>query len=171
MAGFPYYSPRRVRKRRFPAGKIQASSFSGTAIASHSFSHPGKFHVLGKPRHCRGFTSWMRHRSPSSMTHSVVPSLSLSDKPVRLPLILVNFSMKSGSGTPRKDAIPVISASFIRTSPGHLQHAVQRWQTKWYRGLRGTNIKSQVETTRSRKLWLLLTGNNPGEIEEDYLLT
>ena len=64
------------------------------------------------------------------MMHSVVPSLSFKDNPVRFFLILVKSLTKFCSETPRKDAIPVISVSFICTSPAHLQHAVQRWQTK-----------------------------------------
>ncbi len=41
------------------------------SIASQTSRQPGKFHALGKPAHCRGFTAWIvQVLRPSRKTHS-----------------------------------------------------------------------------------------------------
>ena len=99
------------------------ASSMGMGLAWQIFCHPGKFQVLGKPLHCSGLASWMRHCPLTSMLQEW-SSFSRIERPFREVLILVCCAMNSSSERLRKEAIMVTSSSEIRTSPGHRQHAV-----------------------------------------------
>lgn len=110
-------------------GQLSPPLASITGIASHFSCHPGKFHSLGNPRHWRGFTALILQSRPSRNSHSPF-GFSVRDSPARFARSRVCRWTKSKTESPTCAAMIATSSSSTMTSPGHLQHAAQRWH--WY---------------------------------------